>query len=98
MKLCPGEEANLNRKSFHNHSFNTVGLFELPRKLPSGRTHWCAIRRYRVLSVDTCSEPATCCDACFTHSPCLKAGCSRSSSPGLWADRLSYLGNMGLPS
>jgi hypothetical protein len=30
-----------------------VGLFELPATLPSNDMHWCDIRWYRVLVVDT---------------------------------------------
>src|ERR1700726_4485722 len=54
---CPGEASNLDSKFLRNQSLNAVGLFELPRKLPSSRKHWRDIRWYRVLSLDTCPSP-----------------------------------------
>ena len=42
---CPGEDSNLDSKFLRNQSLNAVGLFELPRKLPTsiarrGGTPW----------------------------------------------------------
>ena len=51
--MVPGRDSNLGRKFHRNHGLIAVGLFELPARLPSNYMHWCDIRRYRVLAVDT---------------------------------------------
>ena len=50
--MVPGN-SNRARKLHRNHSLIVVGLFELPATLPSNYMHWCDIRWYRVLVVDT---------------------------------------------